>query len=168
MSTTWKRPKLKISKTKSEWSWNVIGYSVYICSIILLITNWDVLPKEVPAHYNAAGEVDRWGSKWELTILPIISALLTVFMEVMEKYPEVHNYPQRFNESNAATFYLLSRKLVNQLKNMCLMIFSLVLVESISIALHWSDGFGVWFLPTILLGSCFPIVVGIIRQRKIN
>ena len=28
------------------------------------------LPDEMPAHYNAQGEVDRWGSKYEMLIFP--------------------------------------------------------------------------------------------------
>lgn len=34
------------------------------------------LPEEVLAHYNALGEVDRWGSKWELLILPGVGAFI--------------------------------------------------------------------------------------------
>lgn len=37
------------------------------------------LPERIPAHYNLAGEIDRWGSRLELLILPLfclISGLL--------------------------------------------------------------------------------------------
>ncbi len=33
------------------------------------------LPDRVPLHYNFAGEIDRWGSKWELLLLPGITLL---------------------------------------------------------------------------------------------
>ena len=165
---SWKRPKLKIPKTKGEWILDLIGYSFYISSIILLVIVWSKLPQEVPAHYNALGEVDRWGSKWELLILPMIGAFIAMMMQVFERYPEWHNYPKRFSESNASQFYLHSRKLINQMKNICLVIFAVILLESVSISLGWWAGSGVWFLPVLLLAVFIPIGVGIYNQKKIK
>ncbi|MGI5930257.1 MAG: SdpI family protein [Pseudoflavonifractor sp.] len=39
-----------------------------------------VLPGEIPVHYNAAGEVNRWGSKYEMLILPLITLLMGGFL----------------------------------------------------------------------------------------
>ena len=168
MSKSWKRPKIKILKTKSEWIWDIIGYSFYLGSLIFLIYNWKGLPDEVPAHYNVLGKVDRWGSKMELFILPIVGAFSALFMQLIEKYPESHNYPERLNKENAKEFYLISRKLVNQLKNICLIIFAFILIESVSITLGMGNGFGVWFLPITILSTLIPIVLGIIKQKKIR
>nr|WP_254661713.1 DUF1648 domain-containing protein [Bacillus wiedmannii] len=166
MVNSWERPKIHIPKTKSEWAGDIIGYSLFFGSIIFLIIIWGRLPEEVPAHYNAYGAVDRWGSKWEL--LPGIGLFILLLMQALEKFPEVHNYPQRLNELNAKQFYLNSRKMLNQLKNVCLLIFAFIQFETISIALKWSGGFGKLFLPILLIGTVIPIVIGIIRQRKIS
>lgn len=168
MSNSWKRPKIKILKTKSEWIWDIIGYTFYLCSLIFLIFNLNGLPDEVPAHYNGLGEVDRWGSKMELFILPIVGAFIALLMQLLEKFPESHNYPERLSKENAKEFYLISRKLVNQLKNICLIILALILIESVSIALGMGNGFGVWFLPIAILSPLIPIVLGIIKQKKIS
>lgn len=165
---TWKRPKLNIPKTKSEWLWDIIGYTIFIGTIIFLISIWNKLPNEVPAHFNALGEVNRWGSKYELLILPGIGVFIILLMQILEKFPETHNYPQRLNEDNAEQFYLNSRKLINQLKNICLVIFSFILIESILVALELGTGFGSFILPILLVGTGIPIVVGIMKQRKIK
>lgn len=168
MSNSWHRPKLTIKKSKSEWVWDIIGYSFYIGSIIFLVYVWGDLPEKVPGHYNAQGEVDRWGPKGELIILPAIATFLLILLSVFEKFPETHNYPSRMNESNIEQFYLLSRKLLNQLKNICLIIFAVILYESVSIALGWGSGFGIWLLPMIILGTIVPIIIGFLKQRKIK
>ncbi|WP_338471422.1 DUF1648 domain-containing protein [Niallia sp. XMNu-256] len=167
MSKTWNRSKINIPKTKSEWVWDIIGVTIFVVTTFFLFYVWNLLPDKVPAHYNAVGEVDRWGSKAELLILPGIGLFMLLFMGVLEKFPEIHNYPKRINESNAEQFYLHSRKLLNQLKNICLIIFSIILFESVSIALGWS-GFGIWLMPIILGGTFIPIIIGLVKQRKIK
>src|SRR5690554_3498 len=127
MVNTWEKPKIKIEKTMSEKIWDIIGYSSFIGSIIFLVYAWGKLPEEIPAHFNLAGEVNRWGSKYEILILPIIGGFTFLFMQVLEKFPQVHNYPKRFNESNAEEFYLNSRKLLNVVKNMTLIIFAFII-----------------------------------------
>ena len=76
-----------------------MGWRYYWIFIVLwidhfLIIIWGRLPEEVPAHYNAYGAVDRWGSKWELLLLPGIGAFILLLMQTLEKFPEVHNYPK--------------------------------------------------------------------------
>ncbi|WP_018662615.1 DUF1648 domain-containing protein [Heyndrickxia acidiproducens] len=168
MSKSWRRPKLKIARTKSEWFWDIIGSLFYVGSIIFLVIVWGILPEKVPGHYDASGKVDRWGPKWELLIIPGVGAILALLMQLLEKFPHIYNYPERMNESNAKQFYLHSRKLLNQLKNICLIFFALVLLESVIIALKWGNGFGKWFLPIVIIGIGTPIVLGIFRQRKIR
>ena len=44
------------------------------------------LPDKIPAHYNFAGEIDRWGSKYESFIYPICIIALAIFWECICSY----------------------------------------------------------------------------------
>src|SRR5690625_7494445 len=77
--------------------------------MVYLLFVWQSLPSEVPAHYNALGEVDRWGSKWEMLILPIIATVLWIGMTILEKYPHVYNYIN-LTEDNVRNQYLNVRR----------------------------------------------------------
>lgn len=89
-------------------------------------------------------------------------------MTIFEKFPETHNYPKRFNESNAAQFYLISRKLINEIKNISLIIFAILMFESAAIAMGWWKGLGIWLLPIFIIGVGIPIVKMLLNQRKIK
>ncbi|MEG0473729.1 MAG: DUF1648 domain-containing protein, partial [Solibacillus sp.] len=67
---TYYRPVLQIEKSTLERVANSVGYTSLVAMVIFLLFKWSSLPAEVPAHFNAVGEVDRWGSKYELLILP--------------------------------------------------------------------------------------------------
>ena len=76
------KPVLDIPKTLFEKTLDIVTAILYLAGIIYTIIIWNQLPDQVPAHYNGAGEVDRWGSKWELIILPVIAALVSCFHDI--------------------------------------------------------------------------------------
>lgn len=41
---------------------------------------WGRIPDRIPGHYNGAGEIDRWGSRWELFLLPVAGAILYLLL----------------------------------------------------------------------------------------
>ena len=46
------------------------------------------MPDVVPMHYNAAGEIDRWGSKYENLLLPLIVLLLALLVTILIRFFE--------------------------------------------------------------------------------
>lgn len=59
---------------------------MWIVSIIPFIITGIVLqfmPDSVPMHYDAAGTIDRWGSKYENLLFPVIILTLTFFWQLL-------------------------------------------------------------------------------------
>lgn len=55
---------------------------------------WNDLPASVPLHWNSKGEVDKWGSKWELItilLLPLLIYGLMVAIPVIDPKGKVQN-----------------------------------------------------------------------------
>jgi len=50
--------------------------AVVLLPFIYLAYIWNDLPEEVPLHWNIRGDVDRYGSKYELLLIPILLPLL--------------------------------------------------------------------------------------------
>lgn len=162
------RPILKLPKTRVEKIWDYIGGSIFILSIFYIILAWGKLPDEIPGHFNGLGEVDRWGAKIELFILPFIGLFLWIVMGLLEKAPHMHNYPSRLNESNVKAFYMNSRKILNQVKNICLILFAFISFQMVRIGLGEVNSLGWWFLPIVLIAVFIPIIKGFITSYKIK
>ena|SRR5699024_2611452 len=159
------RPKLKLPKTRFEIAFDSITVIVFFLSMVSLVNAWTVLPAEVPAHYNIAGEVDRWGSKWEMLITPIIAALMWISMTVLEKYPHVYNY-LNLRQDNVRVQYLNARLMLNVIKNIIVLLFAYVSWNNTQVALEKSESLGGSFA-FIFLGSLFiPMIFFIIRSLK--
>ncbi len=58
--------------------------------------------------------------------------------------------------------------MINLIKNLCLVIFSLILIESVSIAMEWIEGSGPWLFILLTISAFVPIVIGLLKQRKIR
>ena len=43
-------------------------------------------PEEIPMHYNIQGEIDRWGSKYEMLIMPVICLVSGVFLDLVARH----------------------------------------------------------------------------------
>lgn len=56
-----------------------------------LLVAWDTLPTTIPAHYNYLGEVDRWGSKNELWVWPILALLIFCMNHFFKSRPQFWN-----------------------------------------------------------------------------
>ena len=160
--------KIKIPKTKAEVIFNIIGYSAYIMAILFLIFKFFQLPDEIPAHFSYSGEVTRWGSKMEIIILPLIGTFTILLTEFFERNPQFHNYPSRLTEENAEQFYLNSRKLLNQMKNIMSLMFAYLIVEIILVSEGVSEDLGALPMTIFLIALFIPIIFGLIRQSKIK
>jgi uncharacterized membrane protein len=58
---------------KTDWPYWVI----ILIPLVYLGSLWNDLPEKVVMHYNLEGQPDRWGSKVELVLMPV---MLPVFM----------------------------------------------------------------------------------------
>ena len=76
----------------------VTYYVLAFLPLIYTILSLPVFPDLIPAHYNIDGEIDRWGSKYENLIFPII---ILIFSFAMRKYT------QRTNSTNIEQYIIL-------------------------------------------------------------
>ena len=61
-------------------------YSLTVICILATSLLLSVMPDTVPLHYNFAGEVDRFGSKYEFLIMHLITLVLTYILLITAKY----------------------------------------------------------------------------------
>lgn len=64
---------------------NRLSLLLLLGTAVFLAAYWRRIPEEVPMHFNAAGEINRWGSKWWLLMLPVITWLVYGFLTVAEQ-----------------------------------------------------------------------------------
>ena len=140
---------MKIKNNLADNIMEVICLILMVGIVLYLILVWNKLPDKIPAHYDWAGNVDRWGSKGELLILPIMTWIMYGFFSVVELFPKAWNTGVKVTEENQARVYRVLKYMVKSLKLIVVLDFSYMTIHSMM-----GSNLPVWFLP-VFLGLTF-------------
>ncbi len=125
------------------------------------------LPSRIAVHFDAAGNPDGYGGKWNLLMMPTLATLLAAGMFALNRYPHIFNFPVKITPENASYQYRLATRLmrwINLLTTLLLAMISRMMIASAGGSM--SKGWIVALL--VFIGIMFiPFVVYIIlAQRK--
>ncbi|MEG0295503.1 MAG: DUF1648 domain-containing protein [Clostridium sp.] len=144
---------MKIKREKFDDILNILCLVILINTILFLIIIWDKTPNKVPMHQDFAGNTDRWGSKLEIIILPVITWTMYIFITIIEKFPQVWNTGVKVTEENKERVYSVLLHLISTVKFIVVCVFTYLTVQT-AVASELSA----WFLPiflVILFGNLF-------------
>lgn len=68
-------------KTKKTLYWILM-----LLPLAAVLVALQFLPDQIPAHYGASGQVDRWGSKYETFVFPAFTAAFGGVMLALSRY----------------------------------------------------------------------------------
>lgn len=97
------------------------GVTVWLCLI------WGEIPSQVPLHYNAAGQIDRWGGKGTLIALAAIAWVMYGLLTLAERFPGAWNTGVKITEENRERVYALLGHLLSTLKGILCAMFVWIL-----------------------------------------
>jgi uncharacterized membrane protein len=94
----------------------IVTLAVLIAMIIYPVLMWNTLPDKLPMHYNAAGEIDRFGSRVELLILPVIGILMYGLLTLVTSFPSTWNIPVTITRENRIRVYQCTKSMLVLMK----------------------------------------------------
>jgi len=82
------------------------------------------LPNRVPTHFDALGQVNRWGSSRSLLFFLVFTVAIYLFLTVASRFPSLFNYPVRVTELNRTQLQQLALNLLSWSKAEVLVFFA--------------------------------------------
>ena len=107
---------MKIKRKKFDNILNIFSLIILVSTILFLIITWSKIPDTIPMHYDSAGNIDRFGSKLEILVLPIIILIVYTFITIIEKFPEAWNTGIKVTEENKERVYSTLLHLISTIK----------------------------------------------------
>jgi uncharacterized membrane protein len=151
----------RIPSSPVERALTAAGAIVLISWIAFAVAVWRDIPARVPVHFGASGLPDAWGDRAGLLLLLVIGVVLFAALSVVERLPQLANYPVTVTPENAQTLYRLGRQLILTLRLTTTCIFAYIFWASVRVAQGQARGLSIWFLPATLLvvGGTIGIIV---------
>ncbi|MCR5216597.1 MAG: SdpI family protein [Lachnospiraceae bacterium] len=149
--------------------------AMWIISFIALAGTAIVLqfmPDQVPMHYDAVGNIDRWGSKYENLIAPIILLVMSLFWTLLIRYYEKKALRETDGKEIAGA---KSNAKVLGIVGLCMAVQFTVLQgfflygaynEAVSGATTWAVDIGK--VSVVLMGIIFIILGNFMTKTRIN
>ncbi len=144
------KPELDIEKLAVAKVFDVLVVALFAAALVYLIVQWNQLPDEIPAHFGGDGEVDRYGSRAELLLLPVIGLIMWVGMSVLEKYPHTYNYIN-LRPDNKEIQYRYGVLFMNIIKNLSTLLFVFLIWQMTDIAMARIDSLNMSIFITLLV-----------------
>lgn len=160
------RPKIIVEKSGIDYLMEILGILIIIAMFIYNIINYSNLPERIPSHFDVEGNVDSYGDKATIWILPVISLLLFISLYLINKYPHLFNYPVEITVNNAKEQYLKATRLIRYLNTLIAFIFAFINYKTIQIALGNAQQLGNGFMFFLIAGLFGGIVIYFIFSKK--
>ncbi len=154
---------MKMKKTVIDYISDIICWGIAIGIPLYLIIDWKNIPSEIPMHYDALGNVDRWGSKGELLILPIMTFIMCAFISVIECFPQVWNTGVKVTEENKERVYRVLKNMLKTVKLIAIVDFAFMTICSIM-----CKDLPIWFGPVFLFLVFGDLVFWLIKLVRIK
>ena len=142
-------------------------------SSILLVVMWGLtlyvflkLPATIPIHYNGSGNVNAYGDKKTVLILPIIATVTFFGLKQLNKFPHLFNYMTKITEDNAEKQYRIATRILRVLKLLILLVFTAIILFTYLITIGATKGLGVWFVPITTGLFLIPAILSITKALK--
>lgn len=142
---------------------NILSILILASLFCYLLLNWANFPEQIPAHYNAAGVIDRWGSKGELLTLPVVALALYLLITVIERFPQIWNTGVTVTEENKSQVYAALKSMIATTK-----LITVTLLCYLCVMESTATPLSSWFLPLFLILVFGPIIFYIVKLVKIK
>lgn len=161
------QPKISIPFSQVDIIMEGLALSILILIWVYVVLTYDTLPDTIPTHFNGAGEVDSYGPKATLFILPAVVTFISILFFVLQKVPQHLNHPVRkITAGNAEFTYRNTLTMMRVLKIGISLFFLLTTHEIISIVKGKNHLMGPWFWVWLLVLVFLPIGIFLYRALR--
>ena len=153
--------QIPLSKAPTDKWLDWLSLAALAFTWIYLLIHYAGLPDTIPVHFNAKGEIDQYGDKTNLFILPVIITLAAIMVTVVAGLSSRSDHPRGIDtetflqKQKRATRILRVVRLVFLVFTAGIMVFIIDASGKQGSSLPW------WVLWVFIAGMLAPVMLGV-------
>lgn len=155
--------KIEIKKSKADIIMEFLCLLMLIGIALYLLICWHRIPDKIPMHYDWDGNIDRWGGKMELLILPVMTWLMYLFLTVIEHFPKVWNTGVHVTEENQLRVYRTLKYLLKTMK--IIVVFDFSFMTFFSLMQKNLPGWFTFVILAVVFGDLFFWIARLVKIK---
>ncbi len=108
--------------TRWQRVFGILSPALLLGTVVYILIRWPHLPEQIPLHYNIAGEIDGYGGRGMLLLMPVIGLVSDAVVALAGRFPKSWNTGTKITLFNRVRVYRLVRDLLAELR-LCMAIF---------------------------------------------
>lgn len=151
------RPRISIIPDKTDKLLEVASLALLLAMFVYALTAWSGLPDIIPIHFDAKGQPDGYGARLHIFFSPLLSLVLYTLLTLVNRRPDLFNYPVKITPENAAHHYRLATRLLRLLKLALIMLFGTITWGMVQSAKHGNSDAVLLLIPFTMIVSFLPM-----------
>lgn len=163
------RPRIKIEPTAFDKILDASSVVLLVLIWVTVLMNYTDLPAKIPMHFNDAGEVNEYGNKQMIWLLPAIGIVLFLLLYFLNKMPHNFNYLVKITPQNAKQQYTIGTRIIRFTSLFVMGVFYYIVYKTVAITLGTdATTLNKWFSPLIMFISIGGIIAIAIASVTFN
>ena len=146
-----------------NWIFDAICFAMIVATFVIVIVRWQVLPEEIPTHFDFNGNVNGYGGKGTLLVMPIVALVMFAVMSIVEFFPQSWNTGVKITALNAAAVYKYIRMMIVSLK-----LLTVLLMCSIAVLLCYAISIPVWLTVIYIVLMTAAIIFFLVKASRVG
>ena len=94
----------------------ILSPALLLGTVVYILIRWPHLPEQIPLDYNIAGEIDGYGGRGMLLLMPVIGLVSDAVVALAGRFPKSWNTGTKITLFNRVRVYRLVRDLMAELR----------------------------------------------------
>lgn len=139
-------PRINVPKERFDYLLIGLGLLGLLSMVLLTVLYYEKLPDRIPTHFDLSGQVDAYGEKSTLWLIVVITAVVVLILNLVNRTPHLVNYSVPITEENAPLQYQNLQRLNRTMAAVISLCLAYIHYAIIQMSLGNGEGLGLWFL----------------------